>query len=116
MKERSDPAQDAARIDPPPRVYDLRHTFRNLRAPSGISTFDRSRYIGTRLTMTDRHYGQLAGDGRQQKSEALQLMARHQIRRLPVIENGRLVGMARGPTRRATRRGSAPAASRSTSR
>jgi CBS domain-containing protein len=25
--------------------------------------------------------------------EALQLMARHQIRRLPVVENGRLVGM-----------------------
>jgi len=25
--------------------------------------------------------------------EALQLMARHQLRRLPVVENGRLVGM-----------------------
>jgi CBS domain-containing protein len=25
--------------------------------------------------------------------EALQLMARHQVRRLPVVENGRLVGM-----------------------
>jgi CBS domain-containing protein len=26
-------------------------------------------------------------------AEALQLMARHQVRRLPVVENGRLVGM-----------------------
>jgi CBS domain-containing protein len=26
-------------------------------------------------------------------NEALQLMARHQVRRLPVVENGRLVGM-----------------------
>ena len=31
---------------------------------AGISTFDLSRYMGASLTMIDRHYGHLAGDGR----------------------------------------------------
>ena len=29
------------------------------------STFDLSRYMGASLTMTDRHYGHLARDGRE---------------------------------------------------
>jgi hypothetical protein len=31
----------------------------------GISTFDLSRYMGASVTMIDRHYGHLAGDGRE---------------------------------------------------
>jgi hypothetical protein len=32
---------------------------------AGISTVDLSRYIGASLTMIDRRYGHLAGDGRE---------------------------------------------------
>ena len=45
-------------------VYDLRHTFATMALRAGISTFDRSRYMGASLTMIDRHYGHLARDGR----------------------------------------------------
>jgi integrase len=59
------PAQKAAGIDPLRRVYDLRHTFATFALLAGISTFDRSRYMGASLTMIDRHYGHLARDGRE---------------------------------------------------
>jgi integrase len=59
------PAQKAAGIDPPRRVYDLRHTFATFALRAGISTFDLSRYMGASLTMIDRHYGHLARDGRE---------------------------------------------------
>ena len=59
------PAQEAARITPPRRVYDLRHTFATFALRAGISTFDLSRYMGASLTMIDRHYGHLARDGRE---------------------------------------------------
>jgi len=58
------PAQQAARIMPLRRVYDLRHTFATFALRAGISTFDLSRYMGASLTMIDRHYGHLARDGR----------------------------------------------------
>src|SRR6266571_8402010 len=51
------PAQRAAGITPPRRVYDLRHTFATFALRAGISTFDLSRYMGASLTMIDRHYG-----------------------------------------------------------
>jgi integrase len=59
------PAQKAARITPLRRVYDLRHTFATFALRAGISTFDLSRYMGTSLAMIDRHYGDLARDGRE---------------------------------------------------
>jgi integrase len=59
------PAQAAAGIEPPRRIYDLRHTFATFALRAGISTFDLSRYMGASLTMIDRHYGHLARDGRE---------------------------------------------------
>ena len=59
------PAQKAAAITPPRRVYDLRHTFATFALRAGISTFDLSRSMGASLTMIDRHYGHLARDGRE---------------------------------------------------
>jgi integrase len=59
------PAQLAAGITPPRRVYDLRHTFATFALRAGISTFELSRYMGTSLGMIDRHYGHLARDGRE---------------------------------------------------
>jgi integrase len=59
------PAQIAAGIEPPRRIYDLRHTFATFALRAGISTFDLSRYMGASLTMIDRHYGHLARDGRE---------------------------------------------------
>jgi hypothetical protein len=47
------------------RVYDLRDTFATFALRAGISTFDLSRYMGASLTMIDRHYGDLARDGRE---------------------------------------------------
>jgi integrase len=65
------PAQIAAGINPPRRIYDLRHTFATFALHAGISTFDLSRYMGASLTMIDRHYGHLARDGR---DHAIQLL------------------------------------------
>jgi integrase len=58
-------AQIGAGITPLRRVYDLRHTFATFALRAGISTFELSRYMGASLTMTDRHYGHLARDGRE---------------------------------------------------
>jgi integrase len=49
------PAQIAAGVVPPRRVYDLRHTFPTFALRAGMSTFDLSRYMGASLTMIDRH-------------------------------------------------------------
>lgn len=68
------PAQEAVGIDPFRRIYDLRHTFATFALRAGISTFDLSRYMGTSLTMIDRHYGHLARDGRE---HAIQLLDVH---------------------------------------
>jgi integrase len=64
------PAQKTAGIDPPRRIYDLRHTFATFALRAGISTFDLSRYMGASLTMIDRHYGHLARDGRERSSSS----------------------------------------------
>jgi integrase len=69
------PAQFDAGINPPRRVYDLRHTFATFALRAGISTFDLSRYMGASLTMIDRHYGHLARDGREHAIKLLDVFA-----------------------------------------
>src|SRR5438132_4641806 len=79
------PAQKAAGIYPPRRVYDLRHTFATFALRAGISTFDLSRYMGASLTMIDRHYGHLARDGREHAIRLLnELSAEQRPRWTPV--------------------------------
>jgi integrase len=69
------PAQRAAGIEPPRRIYDLRHTFATFALRAGVSTFDLSRYMGTSLAMIDRHYGHLARDGREHAIRLLDTFA-----------------------------------------
>ncbi len=59
------PAQRAAGLKPLRRIYDLRHTSATFALRAELSTFDLSRYMGSSLTMIDRHYGHLARDGRE---------------------------------------------------
>ncbi|HEX8084517.1 MAG TPA: site-specific integrase [Solirubrobacteraceae bacterium] len=75
------PAQHRVGIEPPRRVYDLRHTYATFALRAGLSTFDLSRYMGASLTMIDRHYGHLAHDGRE-----------HAIRLLDSPAAGRATG------------------------
>ena len=58
------PAQAKAGITPTRRVYDLRHTFATFALRAGVSMFDLSRFMGTSLSMIDRHYGHLARDSK----------------------------------------------------
>lgn len=67
------PAQVAAGVTPLRRIYDLRHTFATFALRAGISTFELSRYMGTSLSMIDRHYGHLARDGREHASRLLDM-------------------------------------------
>jgi integrase len=69
------PAQLAAGIEPLRRAYDLRHTFATFALRAGISTFDLSRFMGSSLTMIDRHYGHLARDGREHAAALLDSLA-----------------------------------------
>jgi integrase len=69
------PAQRAAGVEPLRRPYDLRHTFATFALRAGISTFDLSRFMGSSLTMIDRHYGHLARDGREHAAALLDSLA-----------------------------------------
>jgi integrase len=69
------PAQRAAAIEPLRRPYDLRHTFATFALRAGVSTFDLSRFMGSSLTMIDRHYGHLARDGREHAAALLDSLA-----------------------------------------
>jgi integrase len=93
------PAQLAAGIEPRRRVYDLRHTFATFALRAGISTFDLSRYMGTSLTMIDRHYGHLARDGREHAISLLDAHARPTRVRRP--RRGRPVDIDEALRRRA---------------
>jgi integrase len=55
-------AQVEAGVRPVRRVYDLRHTFATFALRAGVPMLDVSRFMGTSLSMIDRHYGHLARD------------------------------------------------------
>jgi integrase len=80
------PAQLAAGIEPPRRIYDLRHTFATFALRAGISTFDLSRYMGASLTMIDRHYGHLARDGREHAIRLLDELSAGQRPRWTLVD------------------------------
>jgi integrase len=82
------PAQQAAGITPPRRVYDLRHTFATFALRAGISTFDLSRYMGTSLAMIDRHYGHLARDGREHAIRLLDTYGAADARGVHAVDAG----------------------------
>jgi integrase len=86
------PAQAAIGIQPPRRLYDLRHTFATFALRAGISTFDLSRYMGASLTMIDRHYGHLARDGREHVIHLLDALAAAESN-ATVDTGGRSVGV-----------------------
>jgi integrase len=56
------PAIRAAGIEPPRRIYDLRHTYATFSLAAGVSLFSLSRRMGTSVEMIDRTYGHLAPD------------------------------------------------------
>jgi hypothetical protein len=57
-----------------------RHTFTTVALRAGVSTFDRSRFMGASLTMINRHYGHLASDGREYAIRVLdELSAQDQV-------------------------------------
>jgi integrase len=56
------PAVRAAGIDPPRRIYDLRHTYATMSLAAGVSLFSLARRMGTSVEMIDRTYGHLAPD------------------------------------------------------
>ena len=56
------PAIRAAGIDPPRRIYDLRHTYATMSLAAGVSLFSLARRMGTSVEMIDRTYGHLAPD------------------------------------------------------
>jgi integrase len=80
------PAQRTAGIEPLRRIYDLRHTFATFALRAGISTFDLSRYMGTSLTMIDRHYGHLARDGREHAIRLLDELSADQRPRWTLVD------------------------------
>ena len=56
------PAIRAAGIEPPRRIYDLRHTYATMSLAAGVSLFSLARRMGTSVEMIDRIYGHLAPD------------------------------------------------------
>jgi integrase len=56
------PAIRAAGVDPPRRIYDLRHTYATTSLAAGVSLFSLARRMGTSVEMIDRTYGHLAPD------------------------------------------------------
>ena len=57
------PAIRAAGIDPPRRIYDLRHTYATMSLAAGVSLFSLAGRMGTSVEMIDRTYGHLAPEG-----------------------------------------------------
>ena len=53
------PAVDAAGVDTPARIYDLRSTFASNALAAGLSGFELAKVMGTSQDMIERHYGSL---------------------------------------------------------
>ena len=51
------PAIDAAGIQKPARIYDLRSTFASNALAAGITMFELARITGTSAKMIEQHYG-----------------------------------------------------------
>jgi len=69
------PAQTKAGIDPVRGLYDLRHTYATFALRAGVPVFAVSRFMGTSITMIDRHYGHLANDSRDHAVALLDALA-----------------------------------------
>lgn len=68
-------AQEAAGIEPPPDLYDMRHTYVTFALRAGVPVFAVSRFIGSSIAMIDRHYRHLANDSRQHAVALLDALA-----------------------------------------
>ena len=53
------PAIEAAGIETPARLYDLRSTFASKALAAGITMFELARIMGTSAKMIEQHYGAL---------------------------------------------------------
>jgi len=53
------PAIEAASIEKPARIYDLRSTFASNALAAGLTTFELARIMGTSIGMIEAHYGTL---------------------------------------------------------
>ena len=53
------PAIEAAGIQTPARIYDLRSTFASNALAAGVTVFELARIMGTSIEMIERHYGTL---------------------------------------------------------
>ena len=55
------PAVDAAGVERPARIYDLRSTFASNALAAGVTIFELARVMGTSVRMIEDHYGSLIG-------------------------------------------------------
>jgi integrase len=69
------PAQQRAGIEPPRRLYDLRHTYATFALRAGVPVFAVSRFMGSSIAMIDHHYGHLAHDSREHAVSLLDALA-----------------------------------------
>ena len=53
------PAIEAAGIQTPARIYDLRPTFASRAIAAGVPVFELAKIMGTSVRMIERHYGTL---------------------------------------------------------
>jgi integrase len=53
------PAIEAAGVEKPARIYDLRSTFASNALAAGVTVFELARVMGTSVRMIERHYGAL---------------------------------------------------------
>jgi integrase len=59
------PAVEAAGVEKPARLYDLRSTFASNALDRGLTVYELARVMGTSVAMIEHHYGALV-DGAQQ--------------------------------------------------